>query len=63
MGNEGRSGGPQGSKSTRSSEEPFRCLLSNLVTRKFVEETEKQISKQHDFGGFRSIGEVDSAVA
>src|SRR5664280_2279870 len=27
MGNEGRSGGPQGSKSTRSSEEPFFCSV------------------------------------
>src|SRR5664280_2512309 len=30
MGNEGRSGGPQGSKSTRSSEEPFRSAAPGL---------------------------------
>src|SRR5664279_1428305 len=31
MGNEGRSGGPQGSKSTRSSEEPFAAAVASVL--------------------------------
>src|SRR5664279_4584331 len=56
MGNEGRSGGPQGSKSTRSSEEPIKDILDHAdELAKSFEDYEPSVTDERDPAVFAEL--------
>src|SRR5664280_117546 len=63
MGNEGRSGGPQGSKSTRSSEEPEVGLRDSGGLRELASETVRALPHCRANGSGRHGGDADPAGA